>query len=250
MDNAESFAQVKGTIEAFPLDKTRSPSRPLRDFISTAEYALGLALKKKDVLRRAKFDYSKVDDLKMYIGSFRHLSSAWQDVQFDNPESSQIWKAKQAEAEVVFFELIEALRLAFYDDENMQNKIRVILEGGSIADSIQDLNDTVYLTDQNRDKIFEETELTQEIIDKAATLASELGQLYASVKIDRSSSQDALILRNKTYTLIEDIMDEIERRGKYAYRNDPKSSVLFSFAYRPIKRRKKEEKKPVEIVAG
>lgn len=249
MDNAGYFEQMKSTIEAFPSAKTRTPAMPLRELAKLADYAASLAQKHQVNLVKAKFDYSKVNTLIALNGGFRHISSAWQDVKFDKPETSQLWKEKQAEAEMVFFELVEALKLVYFNDENMLEKIRAILEGGSIADSIQDLNDIVYLVNQNPQKLYDETELTPEIVAKAAVLATELGQIYANAKIDSSSSSEELMLRNKAYTMVEDLIDEIERRGRYAYRNEQRTAVLFSFTYHPIKRKKKEEKPAAVVVS-
>jgi hypothetical protein len=96
--------------------------------------------------------------------------------------------------------------------------------------------------------LLDETELTVEIVDNAATLGAELGQIYAKAVIDRSKSSEVLLLRNKTYTIIEDVMEEIERRGFYAYRDDNKLTSLFSFTYTPIKRKEKDVAKSKETV--
>lgn len=113
-------------------------------------------------------------------------------------------------------------------------------DGGSNSDMIQDLSDIIYIVRENLQVLLDETELTVEMVDNAAVLAGELGQIYAKAVIDRSKSNELLQLRNKTFTMVEDVMEEIERRGFYAYRDNPKVASLFSFTYTPIKRKQKE----------
>lgn len=240
MDNAKLFEQTKGKIVAFPSAQARNPSMPLRRFLQMAEILLELACQHKEALTRAKFKYSLLDGIPELIGALRHLMSAWTDVQFDKPETQVIWKTKQAEGEKARFELIAALRLVFHNDESMLAKIKAINEGGSNDDMIQDLSDIVYIVRDNLQVLLDETELTVEMVDNAAVLAAELGQIYAKAVIDRSKSNELLQLRNKTYTMIEDVMEVIERRGEYAYRDEAKLAALFSFTYTPIKRKQKQ----------
>lgn len=243
MDNEKLFEQKKDKIVSYPSAQTRAPSMPLRYFLQLSEILLELARQHKEALTRAKLKYSMLEGIPELIGALRHLMSAWTDVQFDKPETQVTWKTKQAEGEKARFELIAALRLVFYNDEAMLAKIKAINEGGSNSDMIQDLSDLVYIVRQNLQILLDETELTVEMVDNAAVLAAELGQIYAKAVVDRSKSNELLQLRNATYTMIEVVMEEIERHGYYAYRDDSKMAALFSFTYAPIKRKQKE---PVE----
>ncbi|HEX2958679.1 MAG TPA: hypothetical protein VHO70_17725 [Chitinispirillaceae bacterium] len=249
MDNAKLFEQMKEKIVSFPSAQARAPSMPLRHFLQLSEILLELTRQHKEALTRAKFKYSLLEGIPELIGALRHLMSAWTDVQFDKPETQLIWKTKQAEGEKARFELLAALRLIFHDDEAMLAKIKAINEGGSNSDSIQDLSDIVYIVRENLQILLDETELTVEMVDNAAALATELGQIYARAVVDRSKSNELLQFRNNTYTMIEDVMEEIERRGFYAYRDDSKMASLFSFTYAPIKRKKKESVKK-EVAAA
>lgn len=92
----------------------------------------------------------------------------------------------------------------------------------------------------NKEKIIAETELTEEKIDNAAELATELGQIYAKAVVDESKSPEIRALRDKAFSIVEDVMNKIERRGHYAFRNQPDVAAKYTFSYKPVKRKKKE----------
>ena len=97
----------------------------------------------------------------------------------------------------------------------------------------------LYYAQNNKENLIAETELTEEILNESAELAVELGLIYAKVIVDESTSPEVRVLRDKTYTIIEDAMKEIERRAHYAFRNSPEKASAFTFNYKPAKKRKK-----------
>lgn len=248
MDNAQYFSQVKSKIEALDDKLTRAPSMPIKTFIQKAEIQIERAHKMIDALKRVKFNAAILDEIPLFLGALRHLASAWFNIQFDKPETRKIWMEKQEISEEYRFELSAALSLAFHDDDVTMEKLQELNQGGSNADEIQILNDLVYLAQNiNKEKLLAETELTDEKITDAGQLAVELGQIYAKVIVDESTSPEIRIQRDKTFTIIEDAMKEIERRAHYAFRNKPEEASLFTFSYKPSKKKKKSQTQTAAI---
>jgi len=239
MKSSEYYAQVKDKIDALSADKALTPSMPVMHFLAIAELCVERALTYKESLVKAKFDMTKIDLLTTYIGAMRECQAAWSNVQFDTPETGKAWKVKQAEGETVSYELSKALALAFHDDENMMDKLQRVNEGGSNADKIQDLSELVYMSRANLDTLIAQTEITAEYVDKAGELATVLGSLHAKAIVDKSNLPEFRVTRDKNYTLMDEIIREVERRGQYAFRNDKTKSGYFNFSYKPVARRKK-----------
>lgn len=239
MKPIDCLTLVKDTIDSVPLESALQPSMPIRAFLGITEICIERAERNKEALAKAKFDIKKLDDLRTLAGALRETHSAWSDVQFDSPETSLLWKAKQAEGEEVRFELVEAFLLAFHDDETIMAKIAAINEGASNADQIQDINELVYTARNNIDVLERETEITRAFLDKASELAGELGAIYAKAVVDRSELPETRITRDRNYTLMYNIIKDIERRGQYAFRNDDRKAAQFSFSYKPVARKKK-----------
>lgn len=246
MDSAQYFSLVKGKIDSFDEEKVHSPSMPITIFIQKSEIQNERAKQDLQDLTRVRFQPQKLEDIPALLGALRHLSSAWTDVQFDKPETRKLWQEKQARGEVLRFELSEAISFAFHDDEVMMAKLQAIDRGGSNADNIQELNDLFFIASNNKEKLIQVTELTNEVIKESGEIAMEMGQIYAKVVVDESTSPEVRILRDKVYTMIEDIMKEIERSAHYAFRNYPQKASLFNFSYKALKKKSKAvtSKKP------
>ncbi len=154
--------------------------------------------------------------------------AAWTDVQFEKPETQKVWVVKQTEGQEARFELISGLETAYPDDEDVANLLSNIREGGSNPDEIQDLNDLVYACEKRIDVLEVETDITKEYLKQVAELAAELGQIYAKAVADRTKEPSVRLERDKAFTLVDNIMMEIQRRAHYRYRkNDRKYDQLF-----------------------
>ncbi len=57
---------------------------------------------------------------------------------------------------------------------------------------------------------------------------------------DRTEAKE---LRDRAYTFLDDLVDEIREAGRYAYRNDPKRRVKFTSPY--LRRRRQRTRRPV-----
>jgi hypothetical protein len=61
-------------------------------------------------------------------------------------------------------------------------------------------------------------DLTQ--LDRAATRADELADLLAEANGDKADPNESKIIRDKAYTYMKTLVDEIREAGKYVFRNN------------------------------
>ncbi|HEX2958032.1 MAG TPA: hypothetical protein VHO70_14455 [Chitinispirillaceae bacterium] len=246
MTNGEAHEQEKARIANLPDKEARKPDMPMRFFVQRASVQVELALMNKAELE-PKLDYTLVNQAPSLISALRYIMAAWTDVQFDTPETQKLWVIKQAEGEEARFELICGLETAFPDDENVAKLLTKIKEGGSNPDEIQDLSDLVYACDKRIEVLERETDITKEYLKKVAELAAELGQIYAKAVADRTKEPSVRLERDKAFTLVDNIMFEIERRAHYRYRSNIRKRDQFTFEYKPAKRKKTAVKETVQV---
>lgn len=244
MTNAEAHGQEKARIANFPDADARKPNMPMRYFVQRAAVQVELALLNKAELE-PKLDYTLVNQAPSLISALRHIMAAWTDVQFDTPETQKLWVIKQAEGEDARFELISGLEAGFPGDQDVENLLSNIREGGSNPDEIQDLSDLVYACEKRIDVLERETDITREYLKQVAELAAELGQIYAKAVVDRTKEPAVRLERDKAFTLVDNIMFEIERRADYRYRKNDRKRAQFKFEYKPVKRKKTAAKEAV-----
>jgi len=244
MTNAEAHEQKKAHIANLPDKEARTPDMPMRYFVQRASVQVELALLNKAELE-PKLDYTLVNQAPPLISALRHIMAAWNDVQFDTPETQKLWIVKREEGEDARFELIAGLEAGYPGDEDVENLLAAIREGGSNPDEIQDLSDLVYACDKRIDVLEVETDITREYLKKVAELAAELGQIYAKAVVDRTKEPSVRLERDKAFTLVDNIMFEIERRTNYRYRQNDRKRAQFKFEYKSAKRKKTAAKEAV-----
>lgn len=70
-------------------------------------------------------------------------------------------------------------------------------------------------------------------------LLRELSALYTDVQFDQTETR---IDRDKVYTVLKDMLIELNRVGRYTFRHDPVRAENYSIAYYSRKRKAKEAK--------
>jgi hypothetical protein len=79
-------------------------------------------------------------------------------------------------------------------------------------------------------------------LDLAATRADELADLLAEANGDKADQNNSKVIRDKAYTYLKAVVDEIREAGKYVFRKNPYRLKGYSSDYwRKQNRRKKDE---------
>jgi hypothetical protein len=103
---------------------------------------------------------------------------------------------------------------------------------------IQDLNDIAVLGRENPEPLTAiGFDLTQ--LDMAATRADELADLLAEANGDKADPNESKIIRDKAYTQMKSLVDEIREAGKYVFRKDKNRLKGYSSDYWRKQNRKK-----------
>ncbi|MFB6320231.1 hypothetical protein [Saccharicrinis sp. FJH54] len=127
-------------------------------------------------------------------------------------------------------DLLQTLRFAYRNDDALINRVNAIAEGNTNADMVQDLNDIAILGRENPD-LLSAIGFDLAKLDEAATLADHLGDLLAEANGDKSDQNESKVIRDKAYTHMKVLVDEIREAGKYVFRHDKNRLKGYSSAY-------------------
>ncbi len=120
-----------------------------------------------------------------------------------------------------------------------------ISEGDTNADMIQDLNDIAVLGKANEEKLsaiaFDLTRL-----DEAAQMSTDLAELLAIANGDKAVSSETKVIRDKAYTHLKELVDEIRAAGKYLFWRDKDRYKGYVSVYWRIHQSKAKEKNAVD----
>lgn len=140
------------------------------------------------------------------------------------------WNVRSPQAFALKDEILHSFRFAFRNVESQLSIVSKIAEGYGNDDMIQDLNDLAVLGKENVDLL---TAISFDIqkLDQAAELSAEMGNLLAIANGSRQGGNEAKILRDRAYTHLKELVDEIRACGKFVFWKDPKRLSGYASSY-------------------
>ncbi|WP_289055176.1 hypothetical protein [Carboxylicivirga marina] len=154
----------------------------------------------------------------------------WQEQQSEREKALALWKEKSPHLYALRKEILEHLAFAFRKDERLMEQIADIEEGSSHADAIEDLARLAVLGAQN-------PELVQAInydaarFDTADAMVSEMSGVLSAANGYLYRDDEGKLIRDKSYTLLKEVVDEIRDYGRFVFRNDPEHVKGYSSKY-------------------
>lgn len=171
----------------------------------------------------------KLDKLPVALAAAQDAQAAWVNVKGRSYSNTLVELIAQAHKERS--EVLAAARYHLRDDRVIAETLSTIAEGEGLDDLVQDLFALWRLLDQNaaafeRDTTFDAPARAQ----GARDLAQRLQQTQTEEQFDtmQRAMRDQ---RDRAYTLLSRLVDEIRRGGRYAFRSDATIVGRFSSDY-------------------
>ena len=134
-------------------------------------------------------------------------------------------------------QLLHDFRFAFRKQSDLLGRISEISDGSGDADMIQDLNDLAVLGKTNPEPLtlinFDVTKL-----DTAATMADEMAVILAAANGDKQKDSESKTIRDKAYTYLKVVLDEVRETGKYVFWKNQDRYIGYTSQYWKKKNRK------------
>lgn len=154
----------------------------------------------------------------------------WQEQQSERKKALELWKEKSPALYELRKDIIEHLAFAFRKDERLMDQIAAIEEGNSHADAIEDLARLALLGTENP-KPVQAINYDTTKFEAAKTMVSEMSGVLSAANGYLYRDDERKLIRDKTYTLLKAVVDEIRDYGKFAFRNDPEHVKGYSSKY-------------------
>ncbi|SHF94614.1 hypothetical protein SAMN05444274_11453 [Mariniphaga anaerophila] len=230
MSNLEDYNARLSDIQAIPDEETREPGIPVDVFLQEAENLHYWSLDDAAALAVVGITTDTINDLPVRAGACREAQSIWNKDYRSQQEAQKQWAEQAPEAYAFRDDLLASLRFAYRKDDALLSRVNAISEGSSHADMIQDLNDISVL---GREYPAPLTAIGFDLaqLDLAATRADELADLLAEANGDKSDPNYSKTIRDKAYTHLKALVDEIREAGKYVFRKDKNRLKGYSSEY-------------------
>ncbi|MGL1889837.1 MAG: hypothetical protein OCD76_25205 [Reichenbachiella sp.] len=212
----DSYDALLPEIETIADAATKIPNMPVNVFLQEASDLEVWSQDDQEELLKVGVTQAVFDAMTPHIGALRHAESTWKRERFSKEEAQQEWDVSQPEALALKNELEHTFRFSFRKREDLLKKIQGIEDGIGHADMIQDLNDLSVLGKANT-PLLEVIGLDLTKLDQAATTASEMSVLLATMNGERTENNYAKRIRDKAYTLLKENVDEVREAGKFVF---------------------------------
>lgn len=226
----ENFETLEASIVAIQPADTKIPNMPVDVYVQEASDLHEWSRKDQAQLVDVGVPQAYFDEMESRIGALRYAQSVWNKDRYTKEEAQQEWEELSPKAFDLKNELEHAFRFAFRNRPDLLRKVQSIEEGTSNSDMVQDLSDLATLGKANLPLLtainFDEAKL-----DQAANEASDLSVLLAKANGERKEESSPKITRDKAYTYLKQVVDEIYKAGKYVFWKDEAKLNGYSSRY-------------------
>ncbi len=154
----------------------------------------------------------------------------WQEQQSERKKALELWKEKSPALYDLRKDIVEHLAFAFRKDERLMEQLAEIEEGSSHADAIEDLARLAVLGIQNP-QLVQAINYDAARFDTANTMASEMSGVLSAANGYLYRDDERKLIRDKAFTLLKEVVDEVREYGQFAFRNDPEHVKGYSSKY-------------------
>ena len=248
MANIDDYNAEIETIRAIPDDKTLEPAMPVDTYLQESENLAKWSLMDAEALATISITLAMLNKLPVRAGALREAQSIWVKDHNSQQDAQREWAEAAPEAFAMRDQLLHDFRYAYRNDAAILARVAEIAEGDTNADMIQDLNDLSLLGKSNTAPL-EAINFSLEKLEAAATASDELANILALANGDKSLQNESKVIRDKAYTHLKELVDEIRNAGKYLFWKNEKRykgyvSQWWSDANRD--RQDKPDDKPVD----
>jgi len=219
MSYSDDFEQWSDAIRAVPLNDVKVPNRPVDEIVARTETLAVDAAEDSEALSDAGLDVSLIAQLTSLSGALRYCQANWMSEYRARKEAQVQWHEEAPQAFALRDDLLHHLSFAYRNRDDLLKKVMRIREGASNADMIQDLVDAATLGEKNPEPLAD-INFDMDILAQARTVSHRMSELLAAANGASDESSEIKVLRDKAFTLLDNVDSTIREYGRYVFWKD------------------------------
>ena len=220
MDNTKALPKLLDTIQAIPKDQIIATSIPIDIFLQEAENLALWSCDDIDQLSTVGVTHKVIDDLKLRINACREAQTHWIKIKKITPDVQKQWKEQADIGWALQDELIRYFHFAFRHDKALMETLKRYKRENVLVNMFMNLVSLAQLGNKNKELLLS-VNMDLEKLTTAEQLAQELRELWSLSKLSRTDKHNHKILRDKAYTYLKQLVDEIRSCGKFLFHDNP-----------------------------
>lgn len=230
MSDQQDLLDLIDEIKAVPKQQIKQCDMPIGIYLQEAEGLHTRASTDLTFLTAVGMTTELLDKLLPRAGALRTAQSNWEELNTVREDAREAWKAEWPVFIEFREELIDHMDFAYRNDEALIKKMNAIKEGDSQADAIQDMANLSVLAKANLAPL-EAINFDLTLLDKAAEAADKMGGLLGAVNGHMYVDDETKVIRDQSYTLLKQVVDEIRNYGRFVFRKDKDHVKSYSSKY-------------------
>ena len=217
-------------INAIHDDMIIEPRIPVDVFVQEVENLFAWCREDIPKLTTAGVNEEKINDLNIRVGALRQAQSLWIKDHRTVKDAECEWKELLPKGYDMRDEMMHTLQYAFRGNKELLGRVNEIAKGSGDPDMIQDLNDSAVLAKENKHLIIPiGFDLTR--LDVVFEMSSKCADTLAIANGSKQKGNESKVFRDKAYTYLKELVDEVRACGKYLFWKDSKRIVGYQSSY-------------------
>jgi len=230
MSDQQILLDLLPKIKAIPKEQIKSCDMPIGIYVNEAEGLYNHATADLPKLMAVGMPTKLLEIILPYTRALRTAQSNWEELTSDRKQVKKFWKAEAPAFFQFRRDLIDHMEFAYRNDEDVLKKLDAINEGDSNADAIQDMANLAVLGKANPEPL-RAIKFDLTLLDIAASDADRMAGVLGAVNGQMYVDDDSKVIRDKAFTLLKGVVDEIRNYGRFVFRNEPDHLRSYSSKY-------------------
>lgn len=215
---------ITNNIREELLDKIQSisdeqiivPTIPIAIYLQEAENLAVWAKDDIDQLSKVGINISHIEDVKERIEACRVLQTEWINIKNCTSDAKIKWQKECKGGYALHKEILHDFNFAFRNHEDLIKLIKRIKLDHGFASLVQNLANLEKIGESNK-QLLEKIHFNFNKLDKALHLSEILFFLRNNYKSSEENKHKQKVLRDKSYTYLKLLLDEVRLSGKYVF---------------------------------
>mgnify|MGYP001796358462 CR=1 FL=1 len=230
MASEDEYNALLDTLKAMPEAEIKPSAMPMDVYLQEAEDLFEWAKGDSKALAAAGLKWSFAEEIPTRAGVLRHAQSIWVKDRKSREEAQQEWFETSPDAYDMRDTLLHDFRFAFRNRPDLLGRVSEVSDGGSHADMIQDLSDLSALGKANPD-VLKAIKFDIKNLDDAKKTSDAMASLLARVNGERADNSASRVMRDKAFTYLREVVDEVRATGRYVFWKDENRLRGYRSAY-------------------
>jgi hypothetical protein len=219
MQNAQDLRSMLPQIEAIPSQDVASPVMPVATYLQEAEDLNAWMQGDRPLLEAHGQPAGLLDGLPVRIGALREAESEWIAARYGREQAQADYLELAGQAFELYAQIVRHMRYAFRKEPTLVARLPNGTGWASDADRIQDLNNVAVMGRDHLD-LLEAAGFDPALLDQLATLSDTVANQYAVARGEKASGRGSKILRDRAYTHLKELVDEVRAVARFLFWND------------------------------